>query len=71
MGRGKKPPLGLRAGALRVLVLEGFWGGSHRAAAEGWARASRHAVSLEHLPARFWKWRMRGAAFELARRLRG
>jgi glycosyltransferase involved in cell wall biosynthesis len=56
---------------LRVALLEGYWGGSHRAAAEGWAAASRHAVSVLHLPARFWKWRMRGAAFEFARRLRG
>ena len=55
--------------SLRVAYVEGFWGGSHRAAAEGWAAASRHDVCLHHLPARFWKWRMRGAAFEFARRL--
>ncbi len=59
------------ADRLRVVLLEGFWGGSHRASAEGWAGVSRHAVSLMHLPARFWKWRMRGAAFEFVRRLRG
>lgn len=53
----------------QVAFVEPFWGGSHRAAAEGWARNSRHAVHLEHLPARFWKWRMRGSAFEFARRL--
>ena len=56
---------------LKVLVLESFWGGSHRAAAEGWAGVSEHEVVIECLPARFWKWRMRGAAFEFAKRLRG
>ncbi|MBE0618337.1 MAG: DUF3524 domain-containing protein [Proteobacteria bacterium] len=55
---------------LRVVLVEGFWGGSHRAAAEGWKAASQHHVSILHLPARFWKWRMRGAAFAFARRLR-
>lgn len=55
---------------LRVAFVEGFWGGSHRAAAEGWAARSRHQVCLLHLPARFWKWRMRGAAFAFARQLR-
>lgn len=54
---------------LRVALLEPFFGGSHRAAAEGWARHSRHDVRLEALPPRFWKWRMRGAALEFARRL--
>jgi glycosyltransferase involved in cell wall biosynthesis len=56
--------------ALRIAFLEGFWGGSHRAVAEGWARSTRHLVCLFHLPARFWKWRMRGAAFAFARQLR-
>lgn len=51
-----------------VVLIEPYFGGSHRAAAEGWARWSRHRVAVESLPARFWKWRMRGAAFEMARR---
>ncbi len=55
--------------SLRVALVEPFWGGSHRAAAEGWAAASRHRLGCWTLPARFWKWRMRGAALELARRL--
>ena len=28
---------------------------------------SRHDVELHTLPARFWKWRMRGAALHFAR----
>jgi glycosyltransferase involved in cell wall biosynthesis len=55
--------------AREVVVIEPYYGGSHRAAAEGWARWSRHRVAVESLPARFWKWRMRGAAFEMARRV--
>lgn len=52
-----------------VLLLEPFWGGSHREAAQGWLRHTRHRVCVETLPPRFWKWRMRGAALEFARRL--
>ncbi|MHB8765099.1 MAG: tRNA-queuosine alpha-mannosyltransferase domain-containing protein [Deferrisomatales bacterium] len=61
--------LGAAESGLGVVVAEPFWGGSHRASAEGWAAVSRHRLALETLPARFWKWRMRDAAFELARRL--
>jgi len=51
----------------RVLFLEPFYGGSHRAFADGWVAHSRHAIDLVTLPARFWKWRMRGAALHFAR----
>ncbi len=54
---------------LRVALVEPFWGGSHRAFADGWAAASRHRIEVFSLPARFWKWRMRGAAFRFARDL--
>jgi len=70
MPRRDRPSPGTTPQELHVAFLEGFWGGSHRAVAEGWANASRHRVSLFHLPARFWKWRMRGAAFAFARQLR-
>jgi glycosyltransferase involved in cell wall biosynthesis len=52
--------------ALRVLLIEPYCGGSHRAWAEGYARHSRHQVDLLTMPARFWKWRMEGAAATLA-----
>jgi glycosyltransferase involved in cell wall biosynthesis len=42
--------------------LEPFFGGSHRDFAEGVISHSRHRIDLLTLPARFWKWRMRGAA---------
>jgi len=47
---------------VKFLFLEPFFGGSHRYFAEGLAAHSRHEIDLVTLPARFWKWRMRGAA---------
>jgi glycosyltransferase involved in cell wall biosynthesis len=54
----------------RILLLSPYHGGSHRAFAEGLKAASRHDLTLLTLPARFWKWRMRGAALLLADRAR-
>ncbi len=53
-----------------VYYLDPFHGGSHAAAALTWRRASRHRLTLWTLPARAWKWRMRGAAVTLAEKLR-
>ena len=47
---------------LRFLFLEPFFGGSHREFAHGLVAHSKHRIELVTLPARFWKWRMRGAA---------
>jgi glycosyltransferase involved in cell wall biosynthesis len=44
---------------LRVLALEPYFGGSHRAFLEGWQSHSRHAWTMLTLPAHKWKWRMR------------
>lgn len=46
---------------MRVLVVEPYYGGSHRAFIESLRRHSRHEYSLATLPARHWKWRMRSA----------
>lgn len=51
------------------LFLEPFYGGSHRDFADGLVAHSRHAIDLVTLPDRFWKWRMRGAAIYLAKRI--
>ena len=53
----------------RFLFLEPFYGGSHREFAEGWQQSSRHTLELHTLPARFWKWRMRGAALYFAHKI--
>ncbi len=52
---------------MRILALEPYFGGSHRAFLEGWAGHSRHEFSLLGLPAYKWKWRMRHAGVTLSR----
>jgi glycosyltransferase involved in cell wall biosynthesis len=47
---------------LKILFLEPFFGGSHKDFATGFEAHSSHDIALVSLPARFWKWRMRGAA---------
>lgn len=54
---------------MKFLFLEPFYGGSHKEFADGLIETSRHEIRLLSLPARFWKWRMRGAALEFCRRL--
>jgi len=51
---------------MNVLLIAPYYGGSHSAWANGYARYSAHQVELLTLPARFWKWRMQGAAVTLA-----
>ena len=50
-----------------ILLIEPYFGGSHRAWAEGYQHHSSHHVQLLTLPAQFWKWRMQGGAVTLAR----
>jgi glycosyltransferase involved in cell wall biosynthesis len=47
---------------LHIAVLEPYYGGSHAAFAEAFVKMTRHRVTLATLPARKWKWRMRGSA---------
>lgn len=56
--------------SLHVLALEPYYGGSHRAFLDGYRRASRHSIEMLTMPARKWKWRMRGAALTISRRIR-
>lgn len=53
--------------SLRVLLIEPYYGGSHRAWADGYRAFSGHDISLLTLPGHFWKWRMQGGAVTLAR----
>jgi len=55
--------------SLKFIFLEPFFGGSHRNFAEGLVLNSRHRIDLYTLPARFWKWRMRGAALYFAKKI--
>jgi len=55
---------------LRILALEPYFGGSHADFLDGLRAASRHQWTLLAMPARKWKWRMRGAAIHFAREAR-
>lgn len=52
---------------LRVLLVEPFLAGSHRAWAEGWCRSSRHRITVIGHEGRAWRWRMTGASVTTAR----
>ena len=54
---------------MRILLVEPYHGGSHRAWAEGYRDHSAHRVSLVTHEAQFWKWRMHGAHVTLADRI--
>ena len=49
-----------------VTVLEPYYGGSHAHFVDTFSTHTRHACTLVTLPARKWKWRMRGAALWFA-----
>jgi glycosyltransferase involved in cell wall biosynthesis len=51
---------------VKVLLVEPYYGGSHRAWADGYADSSANAVTLVTHEARFWKWRMHGSHLTLA-----
>jgi glycosyltransferase involved in cell wall biosynthesis len=53
---------------MRLLLIEPYFGGSHRAWAEGYRDHSGHEVTTITLPARWWRWRMRGGAVTIAER---
>ncbi len=52
--------------SLRVLTLEPYYGGSHKAFLEGWMQFSHHEWTVLSLPPWKWKWRMRHSAITLA-----
>lgn len=51
---------------MRILALEPYYGGSHKAFLDGWSVASRHEFTVLMLPAYKWKWRMRHSAVTFA-----
>ncbi|MDR4509528.1 MAG: DUF3524 domain-containing protein [Candidatus Brocadiaceae bacterium] len=50
---------------LKILALEPYYGGSHKAFLDGWIKFSQHQWTLLNLPPRKWKWRMRHSAITL------
>jgi len=53
---------------LKILIVEPFLKGSHKAWVEGYVNNSQHEIKIISLPGRFWKWRMHGSAITLAKR---
>lgn len=51
-----------KAGGKKLLVLEPYYGGSHRLFLDGMVRKADFSVDIVSLPAHSWKWRMRFAA---------
>ena len=53
---------------MKILLLEPYYGGSHRQWADGLVAHSEHEIRLYTLPDSHWKWRMHGAAVSFATR---
>lgn len=53
---------------MRVLALHPYHGGSHRDFLLGWSKRSQHEFTVETLPARHFKWRIRQASIGLAQK---
>ena len=53
---------------MKILLLEPYYGGSHRQWAEGLMAHSEHDIYVYSLPDSHWKWRMHGAAVSFATR---
>lgn len=51
--------------SVKVLLLEPYYGGSHKYWADNLVKFSSHKVELLTLPPRFWKWRMRASSITL------
>ena len=54
---------------MRILALESYYGGSHRAFLDGWRAHSQHEWDVFTLPPYKWKWRMRHAPITFAEQL--
>ncbi|NNF35664.1 MAG: DUF3524 domain-containing protein [Saprospiraceae bacterium] len=54
--------------SLNILLLEPFYGGSHKQWADGLVKHSRNKIHISSLPDRHWKWRMHGSALTFAER---
>ena len=61
-----RPGRGRMGGMARVVLVEPYYGGSHRAWADGWRAHSRHEIHLVTHDAAYWRWRLRGSALTLA-----
>lgn len=56
---------------MKILTLEPYYGGSHKAFIDGWSAVSRHEWTILKLDPYKWKWRMRHSAITFAERISG
>ena len=54
---------------MKILLVEPWLTGSHKAWAEGYAANSSHEVGIVGLPGELWRWRLRGGAVPLANQI--
>lgn len=54
---------------MKILTLEAYYGGSHKAFLDGWRAYSEHEFTLLTLPPNKWKWRMRHGAITFAKQV--
>ncbi|MGL1934255.1 MAG: DUF3524 domain-containing protein [Fibrobacterales bacterium] len=54
---------------MKILLVEAFYSGSHKAWADQFKEHSSHDIELITLEGKFWKWRMYGACVTLAERV--
>lgn len=54
----------------KILFLESFYSGSHKAFADGLVKNSSFQIDLLTMSARFWKWRMKGAALNFTEQIK-
>lgn len=55
---------------MRILALEPYYGGSHKAFIDAWRKRSKHDWTLLTLPPFKWKWRMRHSAITFAEQVK-
>ena len=55
---------------MKILLLEAYYGGSHRLWADQLSQYSKHEIQVLGLSARHWKWRMEGGAIALSQQLK-
>ena len=53
----------------RIVLVEAFYGGSHKKWALGLQKHSQHNIEIISLPDQNWKWRMHGGAIEMAKKV--
>jgi len=55
---------------MKILALEPYYGGSHKAFLDGWIEKSKHSWKVLSLPPYKWKWRMRHSAVTFAQQIK-